>query len=140
VDAARRLRAGEIAWPTPKKLPVGPLMNFGYEGTLLLPVPVAVPADFAATRWTSSCAPSGWCARTCASPRAASSRCELPARPPPAAHGALFAAACAALPQPVPGAKAAAAVQDGALAVRVAGLPAAWQGQGRWPSCPNSPA
>jgi DsbC/DsbD-like thiol-disulfide interchange protein len=26
-------------WPTPGKLPIGPLMNFGYEGTLLLPVP-----------------------------------------------------------------------------------------------------
>ena len=25
--------AGDIAWPTPKPLPVGPLMNFGYEGT-----------------------------------------------------------------------------------------------------------
>ena len=31
---------GEIAWPTPKPQPVGPLMNFGYDGTLLLPVPV----------------------------------------------------------------------------------------------------
>ena len=38
--------AGEIVWPTPQQLPVGPLMNFGYEGTLLLPVPVTVPADF----------------------------------------------------------------------------------------------
>lgn len=38
--------AGEIEWPTPKKLPVGPLMNYGYEGELLLPVTVQVPADF----------------------------------------------------------------------------------------------
>jgi thiol:disulfide interchange protein DsbD len=34
--------AGEIAWPTPKQIPVGPLMNYGYEGKLLLPVPVSV--------------------------------------------------------------------------------------------------
>jgi hypothetical protein len=34
--------AGDIQWPTPRKLPIGPLMNFGYEGTLLLPVPVQV--------------------------------------------------------------------------------------------------
>src|SRR5262245_49762028 len=27
--------AGEIQWPTPAKLPIGPLLNFGYEGTLL---------------------------------------------------------------------------------------------------------
>ena len=40
--------AGEIQWPTPRKLPIGPLMNFGYEGRLLLPVPVQLkqaPAD-----------------------------------------------------------------------------------------------
>ena len=28
------VRAGDIAWPTPQKLPVGPLMNYGYEGKL----------------------------------------------------------------------------------------------------------
>ncbi|MEN9890852.1 MAG: hypothetical protein RLY78_1147, partial [Pseudomonadota bacterium] len=38
--------AGDIEWPTPKKLPIGPLMNFGFEGTLLLPVAVQVPAGF----------------------------------------------------------------------------------------------
>jgi thiol:disulfide interchange protein DsbD len=38
--------AGDIEWPTPRQLPIGPLMNFGYEDTLLLPVAVTVPADF----------------------------------------------------------------------------------------------
>jgi thiol:disulfide interchange protein/DsbC/DsbD-like thiol-disulfide interchange protein len=37
-------RAGPIQWPTPKRLPVGPLANFGFEGDLLLPVEIAVPA------------------------------------------------------------------------------------------------
>ena len=36
---------GAIEWPTPKRLPVGPLVNYGYEGTLLLPVPVTVAPD-----------------------------------------------------------------------------------------------
>ena len=40
---------GEIQWPTPGRLPIGPLMNYGYEGTLLLPVAVTVPAGFNAT-------------------------------------------------------------------------------------------
>ena len=40
-------RAGPIQWPTPKRLPVGPLANFGYEGDLLLPVDIAVPAGAA---------------------------------------------------------------------------------------------
>ena len=36
-------QAGEIDWPTPQRLPIGPLMNHGYEGKLLLPVRVDVP-------------------------------------------------------------------------------------------------
>jgi thiol:disulfide interchange protein DsbD len=38
-------KAGDIVWPTPKRLPVGPLMDYGYEGEVLLPVPVTAPAD-----------------------------------------------------------------------------------------------
>lgn len=42
------MRAGESQWPTPKQLPVGPLMDYGYEGELMLPVAVTVPSGFAA--------------------------------------------------------------------------------------------
>jgi thiol:disulfide interchange protein len=38
-------KAGDIQWPAPQRLPVGPLMNFGYEGQVLLPVALQVPAD-----------------------------------------------------------------------------------------------
>src|SRR5579864_3927043 len=38
-------RAGDIVWPAPKRLPVGPLMNYGYEGEVILPVPIEAPAD-----------------------------------------------------------------------------------------------
>jgi len=37
--------AGAIAWPTPKRLPVGPLMDYGYEGKLWLLQKLTVPAD-----------------------------------------------------------------------------------------------
>ena len=37
-------KAGSIQWPTPKRLPVGPLANFGYEGDLLLAVELIAPA------------------------------------------------------------------------------------------------
>ncbi|HEY5794777.1 MAG TPA: protein-disulfide reductase DsbD domain-containing protein [Bosea sp. (in: a-proteobacteria)] len=37
--------AGEIQWPAPKAIPVEPLVNFGFEGTLLLPVEITVPQD-----------------------------------------------------------------------------------------------
>jgi thiol:disulfide interchange protein DsbD len=38
-------KAGEIVWPTPKRLPVGPIMNYGYEGRVVLATPIEVPAD-----------------------------------------------------------------------------------------------
>ncbi len=36
--------AGEIQWPAPERLPVGPLMNFGYSGEAWLPVLITPPA------------------------------------------------------------------------------------------------
>jgi thiol:disulfide interchange protein DsbD len=38
-------QAGEIDWPAPKRLPIGPLVNYGYEGELLLPLSYTPPAD-----------------------------------------------------------------------------------------------
>ena len=37
--------AGEIQWPTPKRLPVGPLMDYGYEGKLWLLSKITAPAN-----------------------------------------------------------------------------------------------
>ena len=39
------VQVGDIEWPAPKRLPIGPLVNYGYEGELLLPMPLTVPAD-----------------------------------------------------------------------------------------------
>ncbi|HWC88538.1 MAG TPA: protein-disulfide reductase DsbD domain-containing protein, partial [Pirellulales bacterium] len=38
-------RAAAIQWPTPKRLPVGPLMDYGYEGKLWLLQKLTVPAN-----------------------------------------------------------------------------------------------
>ena len=38
-------RAGDIVWPAPRRLPVGPLMNYGYEDQAILATPIEVPAD-----------------------------------------------------------------------------------------------
>ena len=40
------LQAGDIVWPLPKKFPIGTLANYGYEGRLLLTVPITVSSDF----------------------------------------------------------------------------------------------
>jgi len=37
--------AGDIQWPAPKRLPIGPLVNYGYEGELLLPLRYTAPAN-----------------------------------------------------------------------------------------------
>ena len=36
--------AGDIVWPAPTRQPTGPLMNYGYQDEVLLPVPVTAPA------------------------------------------------------------------------------------------------
>lgn len=41
-------QAAEFQWPTPARLPVGPLANFGFEGDLLLPIELVAPQDLRA--------------------------------------------------------------------------------------------
>ena len=36
--------ASDFTWPTPHRLPVGPLVNYGYEGDVLLPMTLTAPA------------------------------------------------------------------------------------------------
>jgi thiol:disulfide interchange protein/DsbC/DsbD-like thiol-disulfide interchange protein len=38
-------QVSEIQWPAPKRLPVGPLVNYGYEDELLLPQTLVVPSN-----------------------------------------------------------------------------------------------
>jgi thiol:disulfide interchange protein len=38
-------QAGSIDWPAPRRIPIGPLVNYGYEGDLLLPLRFTAPAD-----------------------------------------------------------------------------------------------
>lgn len=37
--------ASDIQWPAPQRLPLGPLVNYGYEGELLLPLSYTAPAN-----------------------------------------------------------------------------------------------
>ncbi|MET3663920.1 thioredoxin family protein [Caulobacter sp. 1776] len=37
--------AGDMVWPTPKKAKLGPLLDYAYEGEVLIPVPITAPAD-----------------------------------------------------------------------------------------------
>ena len=123
------LGAGEIEWPTPGRLPIGPLMNFGYEGTLLLPVPVAVSSAVQGET-VEVVLRADWlvCKDVCI-PEGGDFVLRLPVQAASAGHAALFDAAWAARPQPVPLAQATAAIEGQELVVRVSGLPTAWQGR-----------
>ncbi len=119
--------AGDIQWPTPGRLPLGPLMNYGYEGTLLLPVSLTVPVGFQENTLQVKLRADWLVCKDVCIPEGGDFTLQLPAQAATGGHAALFASARAALPQPVAGAKASAAVVGQELLVQVSGLPAAWQ-------------
>ncbi|MBL8290029.1 MAG: thioredoxin family protein [Rubrivivax sp.] len=121
--------AGEVAWPTPQRLPIGPLMNFGYEGRLLLPVTVQVPAGFAGEALPVKLRADWLVCKDVCIPEGGDFELQLPAKAATAAHAADFAAAAAAAPKPPGGAKAEATLKDDALQVRITALPAVWRGR-----------
>jgi thiol:disulfide interchange protein DsbD len=124
--------AGDIAWPTPQKINIGSLSNFGYEGTVLLPVPLTISPSFAPGTLADSMEvklAASWlvCKQECV-PQDGSFVLQLPLRGSTALHGADFAKAKAAEPVPLAGKSAVQVGKDG-LTLTVQGLPAAWHGK-----------
>ena len=123
------LEAGEINWPVPKAFRVGQLLNYGYENQLLLPVPVKVSADFAASDALTIRLHARWlvCRVECI-PEEADFTLQLPVRSASAMQASAFAAAQAQQPMELPG-QSSATVQGQRLQLRIAGLPAQLQGK-----------
>ena len=121
--------AGGIAWPTPQHLPLGPLLNYGYEGRVLLPVPVTVPAGFKGETLEVTLHAEWLVCKEICLPESGDFHIAIPVAAPTTAHQALFDAARAAVPVAVPQASASARVDGNALAMAIRGLPAAAQGQ-----------
>lgn len=93
--------AAPIAWPTPARHPTGPVMSYGYDGEVLLPVTLTLPATLPAEPVTLQLHAS-WlvCERICV-PEEGDFSLTLPAAPPTqSAEARLFAAADAASPRP----------------------------------------
>jgi thiol:disulfide interchange protein/DsbC/DsbD-like thiol-disulfide interchange protein len=125
--------AGEIDWPAPRRLPIGPLMNHGYEGTVVLPVPLSVPPQFNAAKLEVQLQ-ADWlvCKEVCI-PESGRFSLSLPSQASVATHAADFESALAARPQQPAGVAAKAeptsqGAPAGSLVVQVDGLPAAVQG------------
>ena len=123
--------ADEIAWPTPKKIPLGTLANYGYEGTVLLPVPLTVASGFNAQQLDIKLK-AVWlvCRKECI-PQEGEFSLSLPAKGSTAANGPLFQATFNATPRPLPTGASQVDVQADSqlLKVSLSGLPAALQGQ-----------
>lgn len=97
--------AGPLAFPAPRRIPYGPLLNYGYTEEAAFPITIALPASLPPGEVATIEAEARWliCADICI-PEEGAFRLDLPveAAPRPAGNTALFAAAEAALPRPSP--------------------------------------
>ncbi len=129
------VQASDIAWPVPKKLRLGPLVNYGYEGTVLLPVQLNIGPDFKPPLFGADLAiklRAVWLVcKTACIPQEGEFALKLPIRSSTAMHSTLFDAAWGAQPRALDdvGAGSRADVSERSIRVTVSGLPLAWQGK-----------
>ena len=121
--------AGEIAWPTPKKIPIGTLANYGYENTVLLPVPVTVAQNFSGAQLDVKLK-AAWliCRKECI-PQEGDFSLRIPVRSSTAISSQVFQAAFDATPKQLSAGGSQVEVSSKAIKVSLSGLPAALQGK-----------
>lgn len=124
--------AGAIVWPTPQRMTIGNMVNYGYSDTVLLPVPLTIEKGFipSATGDVEVRLSASWlvCRQECV-PQDGQFVLTIPAQGSTASHGADFDTAHAASPKPLEKGSAQAKLVDNALTVEVQGLPADWNGK-----------
>jgi len=126
--------AGEIQWPLPQKIRIGTLANYGYEGTVLLPVALTIGPDFKPGLLSDTLevklAASWLVCKTECIPEDGEFALKIPVRSSTAGQGAQFDAAWRAAPVDLAaGAASSLRIEGAALALSVQGLPAGWQGR-----------
>ena len=131
--------AGDIAWPLPKKIPIGNLANYGFDGTVLLPVPLTIGPDFKPPSTGSQIEvklKANWlvCRKECI-PEEGEFALTIPVKGSTAANSAAFNAAFAAQPRPLMGSTAGVVpdssvqIEGSAIKLTVQGLPVALRGK-----------
>ncbi|MDO9359708.1 MAG: protein-disulfide reductase DsbD family protein [Polaromonas sp.] len=121
--------AGDIAWPTPKKIPIGTLANYGYENTVLLPVPLTVVPGFSAAQLDIRLK-AAWlvCKKECI-PQEGDFALQIPTRGSTALSSRAFSDTFAASPKPLAGDGSQVEAGPQAISVKLAGLPSGLQGK-----------
>ena len=123
------ITAGDIAWPTPKKISIGTLVNYGYENTVLLPVPLTVAKDFSGTQLDIKLK-AAWlvCKKECI-PQEGDFVLSIPAKSSTALQGNVFQAAFDAAPKPLAAGASQIEVSGKTIKVALSGLPASLTGK-----------
>ncbi len=99
--------AGDIQWPAPQRIPYGPLVNFGYDDLVILPVQITIADTLSGAQTLTLDATANWlvCAEICV-PDEGSFRIALPLDPTtptkPSADVAQINSALAQSPTPAP--------------------------------------
>jgi len=95
--------ASPIAWPTPQRIPYGPLVSYGYEHEVMLPVTVDIPAGLEAGSSVALTGHASWlvCADVCV-PEESDVKLVLPVAPGPAAPDPRWTTAFAELQERLP--------------------------------------
>jgi thiol:disulfide interchange protein len=123
--------AGDIAWPLPQKFRIGNLANYGFEGTVLLAVPLTISPAFKPSLLgdLEIGLKANWlvCRKECI-PEDGDFALRLPVRGSTALNGAAFEANRLAQPKALSG-DSQVIVKGNTLEVSVVGLPMALQGQ-----------
>jgi thiol:disulfide interchange protein len=131
--------AGDMAWPLPHKIPLGTLANYGYEGTVLLPVPLTISPGFKPSLLSPDLEvklKAAWlvCRQECI-PEDGEFVLRIPAKSSTAFNAAAFEAAFAAQPKPLntqpggAGADSRIEIAGQSLKLSITGLPGNLQGK-----------
>ncbi|MEO6292476.1 MAG: protein-disulfide reductase DsbD domain-containing protein, partial [Burkholderiaceae bacterium] len=131
--------AGDIAWPAPHKIRIGNLANYGYEGMVLLAVPLTITPAFKPSLLNSNLdikLKAQWlvCKKECI-PEEGDFALSIPTKGSTAINAAVFEAAQKAQPMPLIG-KVGGGIPDSRaliagneLSFELQGLPVEWRGK-----------
>ena len=121
--------AGPIQWPIPKQLPLGPLMNYGYVGKVLLPVALTVPPGHRAGPVEIRLQAEWLVCKDICLPESGNFSIKLDAGETYANNAPAFDLALSRIPPPVPQVTARARVDNNVMSIDILGLPAAMRDQ-----------